>query len=178
VTFDNAFYSVPYRLYPGQVWICGGSQQVRIFNLKYGLEATHERAAKPGERLTNPAHLPPEKLPGWRLDQDHCLAEAQEIGPATLEIVQSLLADPVLYRLPTAGRLVRLRTRYGDERLEAACRRALAFDDPSYRTIKHILAQGLEQEEASLAVILPPATTFARSAGELVGELAEVQPWN
>ena len=178
VTFDNAFYSVPYRLYPGQVWICGGSQQVRIFNLKYELEATHERAKKPGERLTNPAHLPPEKLPGWRLDQDHCLAEAQEIGPATLEIVRSLLDDPVLYRLPTAGRLVRLRTRYGDDRLEAACCRALAFDDPSYRTVKRILAEGLEQEEAPLAMVLPPATTFVRSPGELVGELAEVEPWN
>jgi hypothetical protein len=73
---------------------------------------------------------------------------------------------------------VRLRTRYGDDRLEAACRRALAFDDPSYRTVKRILAEGLEQEEAPLAMVLPPATTFVRSPGELVGELAEVEPWN
>ena len=178
VTFEKAFYSVPYRLYPGQVWICGGSRQVRIFNLKYGLEATHERATKPGERLTNPAHLPPEKLPGWQLDPDHCLAQAQQIGPATLQIVRSLLEDPVLYRLPTAGRLVRLGARFGDERLEAACRRALAFDDPSYKTVKRILVQGLEQEEAPQTVVLPPASTFVRQPAELVGDLAEVEPWN
>jgi len=40
------------------------------------------------------------------------------------------------------------------------------------------LIQGLDQEEAPLPVSLPPATTFARSADELVGVLSEVQPWN
>jgi hypothetical protein len=80
----------------------------------------------------------------------------------------------VLYRLPTAGRLVRLKQRYGEQRLEAAARRALAYGDPSYRTIKRILIHRLDQEEAPLPMMLPPATTFARSAGELVGALSEV----
>ena len=68
--------------------------------------------------------------------------------------MQALLDDPVLERLPTAGRLVRLRKRFGDERLEAACRRALAFGDPSYKTIKRILMQGLEQEQQAIPVTL------------------------
>jgi len=178
VVFDHAFYSVPYRLYPGKVWVCGGNQQVRIFDQKYHLVATHERATHPGQRLTHLDHLPPEKVPGLIQDVDSLLAEAEAIGPALLEIVQALLDDPVLYRLPTAGRLVRLKHRYGEQRLEAAARRALAYGDPSYRTIKRILIQGLDQEEAPLPVSLPPATTFARSADELVGVLSEVQPWN
>ena len=178
VTFDKAFYSVPFRLYPGQVWICAGSKQVRIFDEKYNLIATHERAAKPGERCTNLAHLPPEKVPGLIQDSDSLLAEAEAIGPALLEIVQFLLNDAVLYRLPTAGRLVRLRKRFGDERLEAACCRALAFGDPGYLTVKRILTQGLDQDEAPIAVKLPMATTFARPADELVGPLAEVPSWN
>jgi len=111
VTFDHAFYSVPYRLYPGKVWICGGSKQVRIFDEKYHLVATHERATHPGQRLTHLDHLPPEKVPGLILDGDSLLAEAEAIGPALLEIVQALLNDPLLYRLPTAGRLVRLKHR-------------------------------------------------------------------
>jgi len=84
----------------------------------------------------------------------------------------------VVERLPTAGRLLRLRKRFGDERLDAACRRALAFSDPSYKTVKRILVQGLEQEPEAIPVILPPATTFARDAQELVGALAEVGSWN
>jgi transposase len=178
VTFDNGFYSVPYRLYPGKVWVCGGNKQVRIFDEKYNLVATHERAAKPGERLTNLIHLPPEKVPGLTQDRDSLLAEAEAIGPALLEIVRALLDDPVLYRLPTAGRLVRFKNRYGERRLEDACRRALSYDDPSYKTVKNILNKGLDREEVSLPVMLPPVATFARSSDELVGELAEVQRWS
>jgi transposase len=178
VSFENAFYSVPYRLYPGRVWICGGSKQVRIFDEKYNLVATHERAAKPGDRRTNLAHLPPEKVPGLTQDHDSLLAEAEAIGPALLEIVQILLNDPVLYRLPTAGRLVRLKNRYGEQRLENACRRALTYGDPSYKTIKNLLNKGLDHEEVLLPIVLRPAATFARSADELVGQLAEVQQWS
>ena len=92
---------------------------------QYNLKATHERATQPGERLTHLAHLPPTKVPGLIQDRDSLLAEAEAVGPALLQIVQGLLADPVLYRIPTAGRLVRLKNRYGAKRLEAAARSAL-----------------------------------------------------
>jgi transposase len=179
VVFDQAYYSVPYRLYPGKVWICGGSRSVRIYDEAYQLQASHERAHQPGQRLTHLAHLPPTKVPGLIQDADSLLAAAETVGPAVLQIVQTFLDDPILYRIPTAGRLVRLKNRYGAERLEAAARRALWFEDPSYKTIKRILVQGLDQAEAPLPVRLPPATTFARSAGELVGVLAEeAGAWN
>jgi transposase len=178
VVFDNAFYSVPHRLYPGRVWVCGGSQQVRIFNEKRQLVTTHDRATYPGQRLTQLEHLPPEKVPGLTQDEDSLMSEAQAVGPATAQIVHRLLNDPVLYRIPTAGRLVRLAKRFTAERLEAACQRALAFDDPSYKTVKRILVQGLDAEEAPVSVTLSIATTFARPTGELVGALAEVQPWS
>jgi hypothetical protein len=89
-----------------------------------------------------------------------------------------LLNDPVLYRLPTAGRLVRLKNRYGEQRLENACRRALTYGDPSHKTIKNILNKGLDQGQALLPVMMSPAATFARSSNELVGELAQVQRWS
>jgi hypothetical protein len=100
------------------------------------------------------------------------------VGPATHEVVRAVLEDPVLDRLPSAGRLLRLRQRFGEERLEAACRRALTFGDPSYKTVKRILTQGLENEAEAIPVSLPSATTFARRADELVGALSEVKPWN
>jgi transposase len=180
ITFEQAYYSVPHRLYPkpGRVWICGGSQQVRIFDDKYHLVATHERAQKPGERLTNPNHLPPHKLPGQLQTDASLREEALVVGPAAAEIVERLLTDPVLYRVPTAGRLLRLQQRFGALRLESACQRALDFGDPSYKTVKRILKQGLDQVEAPVPVLLPPATTFARPAEELVAGLGEVDGWN
>lgn len=178
VSFDGAYYSAPFQLAGRQVWLCASSKQVRLFNLEYKILATHERAHKPGQRQTNPNHLPPEKLPGLLLNREACLEEAQSIGSAALQVVEALLDDPILERLPTVGRLLRLRQKFGDERLEAACRRALAHDDPNYKTIKRILTHGLEQEPEQPPVVLPPATTFARSRDELIGALTEVQSWN
>ena len=45
---------------------------------------------------------------------------------------------------------LRLGQRYGDGRLEAACARALEAGDPSYRTVKGILAAGTERDGVQL----------------------------
>ncbi len=174
VSFDHDFYPVPYRMYPGWVWICGGSRQVRIYDLKYHLQATHERAQQPGERLTHPDHIPAEKLPALTQTRESVQAAAQQVGPATTHIVQILLEHPVLDRLTTTGLLGRLAQKYSPSRLEAACRKALDYGEPSSKTVKGVLKQGTEAQEGPIPVALPPATTFARSSSELVGALVEV----
>jgi transposase len=178
VVFDNAYYSAPHRLKGQELWVCGGIQQVRIYTMKNKLVATHERAQKPGQRLTHPDHLPPYLLPGLLLDRDDCLATATEVGPAASQVVQSLLGDPVVDRLPSVGRLLRLRDKYGAERLEAACQRALDGDDPAYKTVKSILVQDLDGQPLPDVVALPPATTFARPHEELLGNLLGGESWN
>ena len=178
IEFDKAYYSVPHRLITQDVWVCGGIQQVRIYTTAHQLVATHERAQSPGERSTHLDHLPPEKVPGLILNREDCLAKAMEIGPATLEVVQTLLDDNVVDRLPTAGRVTRLCETFGAQRLEAACRRALHFDDPAYRTIKRILRQGLEDAPLPDPVSTPPATTFTRPPDEILGGLTEGASWN
>jgi hypothetical protein len=142
VVFGNAFYSVPDRMYPGQVWICAGSKQVRIFDEKQKLVTTHERATKPGQRLTHLEHLPPEKLPGLTQTCDSLLAEAENVGPAALEIVQGLLNDPVLYRIPTAGRLVRLANTFSAERLEAAASGRSPLGIPATKPLRAFCSRG------------------------------------
>jgi hypothetical protein len=89
-----------------------------------------------------------------------------------------LLDDPVLDRLPTVGRLLRLRQKFGGQRLEVACERALYFDDPAYKTIKRILTQGLDREPLPVPVSLPEASVFVRSTEELVGDLIGGESWN
>src|SRR5262249_37756771 len=63
VVFEQAFYSAPFRLIGQSVQVRGGSREVRIYTTDFQLVATHPRAQHPGERLTHPDHLPPEKLP-------------------------------------------------------------------------------------------------------------------
>jgi len=178
VNFDKAYYSAPHRLKNQELWVCGGIQQVRIYTLDRKLVATHERAQRPGERHTHLDHLPPDKVLGLILNRDNCLDFAVEVGPAAQQVVQTLLDDPVLDRLPAISRLLKLRQKFGDARLEAACERALYFGDPAYKTVKRILSEGLENQPLPVAVTLPVATTFMRSADELVSSLLGGESWN
>jgi transposase len=178
ITFDNAYYSAPYRLVGQSLRVRGGLRDVRIYTLDHQLIATHDRAQRPGQRQTHPDHLPPEKLPGLLQTRESCQAAAEAIGPATCQVVQTLLDDPVIDRLPTAGRLVRLQERFGASRLEAACARALCFDDPTYKTVKAILVKGLETEVGGGVLTSPPAHRFVRSATELLGSVLGGLTWN
>jgi transposase len=179
VVFDNAYYSAPFRLVGQTLRVRGGSQEVRLYTSDYQLVATHERASQPGQRITNPAHLPPDKLPGLVLDRAACQAVADDVGLATTALVGRLLADPVVDRLSMARRLLRLREQVGDERLEAACARALRFDEASYKSVKRILQHGLEAEkETTTAPSVPPAQRFVRGAQELLGHLWSGPTWN
>lgn len=179
VVFDRAYYSAPFCYIGQSLRVRGGNQQVRIYSQDYQLLATHDRAEHPGMRSTHPEHLPPQKLPGWLLDREGCQTEASALGPATAQVVAMLLADPIIDRLPMAGRLLRLRVRFGDERLEAACQRALHFQDPSYKTVKRILTEQLDtQPLPEPPAEISPARTFVRSVVELVGSALGGVSWN
>ena len=178
IVFEGSYYSAPFRLVGQSLWVCAGTRQVRLFNEKYELVATHERATKPGTRQTHRDHYPAEKLPGLERTREICLAQAAEFGPAVQQTVEQILADPVLDRIHQAGRLLRLSEKYGNQRLNDACQRALEYGDPAYKTVKGILKQNLDQDGPAIPVQLPPARTFSRAPDEMVGALAEVQTWN
>ncbi len=178
VEFEGSYYSAPHRLLGQKLWLCITLKQVRIFDQNHKLLTSHDRATKPGTRRTQVDHLPPEKVPGLQLSRPLARQQALSIGPATTKLVDIHLADPVVERLPTIGRLLRLRERYGDKRLEAACARALAFGDPNYRTVKRILQQGKEHEPHPNLLPSPPATTFVRSPDELFGPELGAARWN
>jgi hypothetical protein len=160
-----------------KLWVRGGSREVQIFTPDYQLVATHPRAQRPGRRQTHPDHLPPHKVPGLMLTRDTCRQQAFKIGPATAEVVEALLNHRPEDRLRTAGRLLRLGDRFSPERLEAACARALRFDDAAYMTIKRILEQGLDLEQPPITDSPPPALTFTRPPAELVGHLTGGVSW-
>jgi transposase len=79
-------------------------------------------------------------------------------GQATAELAQRILdarAHPEQGFRACMG-IKRLGETYGTERLEAACRRALALQSFSYRSVKSILESGLEQKSLSSPASGPP----------------------
>ena len=106
------------------------------------LVKTHVR--KPRGKQTDLADYPPEKIafrmrtPAW------CRRQAAEIGPACTALIAGLLEENALYRLRAAQGVLHLADKHQPGRLEAACAKAAAAGDPSYRTVKGILAAGTE----------------------------------
>jgi transposase len=167
VVFDQAFYSAPYQLVGQRLWLRAGARTVEVYSAAYQRVAIHDRATAPGQRLTRIEHLPPTKVPGLLLSRPLCQAQAATIGPATLTLVETLLAHRPEDRMRTAGRLLRLAERFTDERLEAACARAQAYGDGDYLTVKRILEENLDQQPVAVAWPTAPTThTFARTALE------------
>ena len=168
VVIDKSYYSVPYRYVPEELDAYVYERVVQVFA---GIElvATHPRATKPGEWHTRLDHYPPGKAAFLERTPMVCRELARGIGPATLAVVEQLLAERPLDRLRAVQAILRLRDMVGGVRLEAACRRACFYGDVRYRRIKEILNAALDQQP--LPIEEPPTLavspfTFARSAAE------------
>lgn len=152
VQYMKCRYSGPYRLARKELWLRATETTVRLY-FNHQLVALHPRLEIPGTKHTIDEHLPPNALAFQMKDAQWCLKQAREIGSYCLQAIEGLLSDSVVDYLRAAQSILGLRKVYGDRRLEAACRRALAFQSVHYRTIKSMLAVGVENDS------LPESTT-------------------
>jgi transposase len=167
VVIEGSFYSAPYTTV-GQT--LEAYIQERVIQLYQGqtLLATHVRAQQKGQHVTQLGHYPPGRSASLERTPDRCRELAAQVGPATLQVVQTLLDDRPLDRLRAVQAILHLQESVGAARLEAACARALYFGDPRYRRIKEILNAALDREPLPQQVhpSRPAAHTFARSSLE------------
>lgn len=171
VAFEKNLYSVPFQLIRQTLWLKATDTSVQVFK-HHEMVAVHPRMRGVGQHSTLDNHMPPEALAYKLRDPQWCLKQAEEIGPACLQLIQRLFAHRVLDNLRAAQGVVRLGDRYDKQRLEVACARALAFDAPRYRTVKTILERGQDQVTAGSATSLPDIYTgnsrFQRDTTTLV----------
>jgi transposase len=170
VAIDGSWYSAPYQYVSQRLEVYLFERVVQVFSGLH-LLATHVRATAPGTWRTNPDHYPPEKAAYLERTPMFCREVAQRIGPATFDVVDTLLAERPLDRLRSVQAILRLTETVGKSRLEAACRRALHFGDIRYRRIKDILNTALDQQPLPELPGRPSqaAFTFARTPEELFG---------
>ncbi|HUC06374.1 MAG TPA: IS21 family transposase, partial [Acidimicrobiales bacterium] len=139
----KALYTVPWR-FIGKTLDARDGERTVEFYLDGVVVKTWARAER--GRQTDWDDFPPEKVAFFMATPQWCLRQAAEVGQATKALVEELLQVNALYKLRQAQGVVRLSERHGAERLEAACRRAIDVGDPSYKTVKGILAAGTERD--------------------------------
>lgn len=176
LTFARSDYSAPFQLVGQELLVRGGTRTVELYTHDHALVATHDRAREPGQRQTNLAHLPAEKVPGLVLNREDCRVQAAAMGPATGAIVARLLEHRPEDRLRVAGRLLRLAHTYGKDRLEAACVRVETCGEGDYVGVKRILQGELDRLPLPALVVRPPDPTprvyaFVRPVAEMVAGL-------
>lgn len=166
ILYRKHAYSVPHQLVGERLQLEATARLVRIYH--HGeLIAQHPRATHAGGFTTTAEHMPqnhqhqrwsPERLLNW----------GASIGPGTREVVQWQLARRAhpeqAYR--SCLSLLALHKTYGEERLEAACRKALLMDRPHRETILNLLKNNKEQEpQAQPCEELPLQHTNIRGDG-------------
>jgi transposase len=146
VPYQRHYYSVPYEMRHKDVYLRATGKTIEIFFRGQRI-ASHLRDDTPGYHSTLPDHMPASHRAFMDWTPERFLRWAEKSGPATTEMVRTLLvsrAHPEQGYRSSLG-LMRLETRYGKERLEDACRRALHFSLHSYRGVKNILDVGLDR---------------------------------
>jgi len=146
VEYFGHYYSVPYLHIHKNVDIRATEHVVEVF-LKGKRIGSHKRDSTKGHHSTQPEHMPESHRKYAEWNPERFIRWAEKSGSATAQMVKHLLSSR---RHPEQGYrsslgLLRLESRYGKERLEAACHRALSFGLHSYKGVKNILEAGLDK---------------------------------
>jgi len=150
---DNHYYSVPYQHRGKRVKIIYADSYVEIYRNNIRI-AFHKRVRTRNKYTTIPEHMPhnhrfyndwsPEKMIEW----------AEQKGSFIRELVEKLLekrTHPEQSYKVCLG-VINLSKKYGEGRVDRACKRALDFHYYSYKAVKNILEKGLDKiEELQLA---------------------------
>ena len=147
VEVDRHYYSVPHQLVGETTDVRFTASVVEIF-LRGRRVTSHLRSFRRGSHTTKPEHMPeahrrhsdwpPHRLLGW----------AEQTGPSTVELFKGVMESR---RHPEQGfrsclGILRLGKRYGPQRVEAACQRALTVRALSLRSVESILRHGLDSK--------------------------------
>jgi transposase len=158
VQVDWHYYSVPYTLVHQPVEVRLRARTVEIFHKGRRL-ALHLRSFQRGGFTTEPSHRPKAHQKHLEWTPSRLIHWAQTVGPFCGQVVATILErkpHPEQGYRSCLG-IMRLAKDYGTQRLEAACRRALALDSCSYKRVASILKTRMDQQPLPTQPLPPPA---------------------
>ncbi|MGB9868288.1 MAG: IS21 family transposase [Bacillota bacterium] len=153
VEVDHNYYSVPYQLARQEVEVRLTASTVEVL-FKGKRMASHRRLYGKGQYSTLKDHMPDSHRRYLEWSPSRIVRWAESIGPNTAKVAETILAQkphPEQGFRSCLG-MFRLAKEYGNDRVEAACGRAVALGAYSYRSVQSILKRNLDQAKAEAPV--------------------------
>jgi len=169
ILFKDNWYSAPHGYIGDYLDIYASGGLIKIYE-SHNLIATHTLSTKTGDRITNWDHYSAKKR--WWLEQTPmvCTKKAAKIGKYCYKVVAELLADNVQDRKNSVNRLLSLKGKYGETRLENACERAVYYQSISYIKVKMILSNETDLVDIEPNSGLIPTKTTGYDNAKNIGE--------
>lgn len=146
---DSHYYSVPFQHIGKKVQIIYDTDNVEIYLNQCRLVA-HKRNYHKGGYTTVADHLPPahrhySRIRGW--NKEYFIEQAMKVGESTTAVITKILEQKIFIEQTYNSCLgvLRLKEKYGNDRLEAACKRAIGGYKLNYNIIKNILERNLDK---------------------------------
>ena len=157
VEVDGHYYSVPYALVRRQLEVRTTATTVECIDRGQRV-ASHVRSSLKGRHTTVAEHMPEKHRRMGQWTPERFIRWAEKIGPHSAALITTVLGSrrhPQQAFRSCLG-ILRLAKTYGDVRLEAAARRALAIGGHSYRSVESILAHRLDEKPAEQLELAAP----------------------
>jgi transposase len=159
IRIDGHFYSVPHRHVRDKLWVRITARTIEAF-CKGKRVACHMRSDKAREKTTLEEHMPPAHRHYAEWTPEKLLAKAEGIGPDTAILTDVIMRDkphPEQGLRAGAG-IIKLARAFGEDRLEAACTRAIAIGARTYSSVKSILENNLDRQKPQKSTDDPAIT--------------------
>ncbi len=142
----RAIYSVPGNLIGTTLTARADRSTVKLY-AKGSLVKVHPRQA-PGGRVTDPEDLPQERTAYALRDIDHLIKMAHTHGEAIGTYVEAVLDHPLPWtKMRQAYRLLGLVKKWGPEKVELACTKALEAEAINVNLIARMIERATEAED-------------------------------
>ena len=145
IVFDHHYYSVPHRYIRNKIKIRATQKTVECLYQGQRI-ALHQRSRQRYGFSTRKEHMPTAHLAHVQWTPERLTRWAQKTGAKTGEFIKTMIAAkpfPQQAFRACLG-LLRLSKRFGNERLEKACARALAIGATRYQQVEAILKNNME----------------------------------
>jgi transposase len=149
IEVERHYYSVPHQLIKKKIDVRITENTIECFYRNKPV-AAHRRSRKQGGYTTLKEHMPKSHRQWAEWSPDRFIRWAAKIGPDTAKLIENVIGSRAVaqqgYR--SCLGILRLAKRFGDQRLEAASKRALAIGATSYKSIESILKHNLDAQPA------------------------------